>query len=720
MTTTRREFLAQAAAQSVALLVTIPLVGCRTVATGTPLDVTQWISVDGTGLVTFVLDKAEMGQGVTTSLPMIMAEELGAEYAAVRVVAAKPGPQFTEMGTSGSGSVIDAWNTHRRAAATVRTMLVSVAATRWGVAAETCYTEGGFVRHRASSRRIRFGELVADARTLPVPEARALKDPADYRLLGTRVADPEIGAIVRGEMAYGIDARLPGMRFAAIARCPVPGGTLRRFDAAPAMAVEGVLRVVEVPSGVAVVASNTWAAFKGRDALTIEWAEGRNVSFDDRAAWRMLTAALDRGGKVARRSGDARARLARATRRLDAEYHWPFQAHAAIEPLSALADVRDSGCRIWAGMQSPNGAQRRVAEALGIDQAQVEVNVMRLGGGFGRRIASDFIVEAALVSRAIAAPVQVVWSREDDFRHDMYNPAQLNRLSAALGADGQIEAWWHRVGDFHLSMFGAFDASADPAASGDPWGGIDSPYDVDDLRVELAVVESPIPTGAWRAVTYPAAVMARECFLDEIAHATRQDPLALRLSLIPSPGTVQRGSISLPNGDRLRNVLRLAADRAGWGAALASPDPARRVGRGIACNQYHRGTMVAQVAEVSVGAAGDIRVHRLVSAVDGGQIVNRAGVEKQFEGGVGWALSALFGPGVRFERGRTVGRGFGEFPVLRTAQMPRLETHIVDSSIRPFGMGEPPVPAVIPAVLNAVFAATGNRIRRLPLPPVAG
>jgi isoquinoline 1-oxidoreductase beta subunit len=366
-------------------------------------------------------------------------------------------------------------------------------------------------------------------------------------------------------------------------------------------------------------------------------------------------------------------------------------------------------------MQNPNGAQARVAEALGIPAERVTVNVLRLGGAFGRRIASDYVVEAALVSRAIGAPVQVLWTREDDFRHDMYNPAQVNRLAAGLDGRGTVTAWLHQVADFHLSMFGGFNRDFDPAADGDPWGGFDSPYEVPDLRVELALAESPVPTGAWRAVTYPAAVLARECFIDEIAHATGADPVALRRSMIPTAAATPGGGPAVVNGDRLRRVLQVAAERAGWETPLPRVVDGRRMGRGIACNPYHRGTMVAQVADVSVGPGGDIRVHRVVSAVDCGRVINRTGVEKQVEGGVGWALSALLGPGVQFEGGRTVTSSFGEYPVLRFGEMPALETHLVEGAARPFGMGEPPVPAVAPAVLNAVFAATGVRLRTLPL-----
>jgi isoquinoline 1-oxidoreductase beta subunit len=717
MATTRREFIRNATLQGVVLVVTIPHLSCRATAKGESLATNRWIEIDEAGVVTLVLDKMEMGQGVSTALPMILAEELGADWAAVRVIQAKPGPTFTEMGTSGSGSVIDAWFNHRIAAAALRTMLVSAAATQWNVAATECHTEGGEVRHRGSNRRASFASLVAAARLLPVPEKPELKPASEYRLLGTRVPDPVRTDIVTGRLPYGIDMRVPGMLFATVARSPVHGGSVRRFSPDRVLAMAGVRHVVQVPSGVAVVATSTWEAMQGRAALEIEWDDGPNASFDDNASWRMLEEALRGPGKVARSSGDARQALSVATRRIEAEYRWPWQAHGAIEPLSAVAHVKDGGCEIWAGMQNPNGAQARVAEALSISPERVVVNPMRLGGGFGRRIASDYVVEAAHVSHAISGPVQVVWTRADDFQHDMYGAAQINRLAAALNSAGQITAWEHRVGDFHLSMFGSYNAGYDPAADGDPWGGFDSPYVVPDLRVDLALVESPIPSGAWRAVTYPAAVMARESFIDEIAHATGADPVALRVALIPSPGTITRGGLEINNGDRLRRCLALAAERGNWGRPLPPAEAGRRVGRGIACNSYHRGTMVAQVAEVSVGAGGDIRVHRIVSAVDGGQVINRAGVEKQFEGGIGWALSALFGPGVHFQGGRTVAASIADYPVLRMDQMPAIETHIVESSIRPFGMGEPPVPAVAPAVLNAVFAATGTRIRILPIQP---
>jgi isoquinoline 1-oxidoreductase beta subunit len=714
----RRDFLKVASTRGTLLVVAIsweegpPGEGTQGATAFTP---NQWLTIDTTGAVTLMAHKSEMGQGVSTALPMILADELGADWRQVRVDHAVPGPLFQNMGTSGSGSVSGSWLPLRRAAAAARAMLVTAAATSWRVAETECTTAHGAVLHRLTGRRLGFGELVARAAQLPVPEDPPLRDRAEFTLVGHRVPDPAQPAIARGAMVYGLDVQRPGMLYAVVARCPVHGGRVASFDAASALAIPGVRQAIPIRTGVAIVATTTWAAMKGRDALRVQWDEGRNSSLGTADTWRLLEEALARGGKVARANGDARTVIAGSRRTMEAMYRWPWNAHAAMEPLNAVADVRDGACEIWAGTQSPNRVQTNAAALLGIAPDRVVVHVMRLGGGFGRRIADDYVQEAVEVSRAMATPVQVVWTREDDFQHDMYNPAQLNSMAAALGDDGLPVAWAHRVGDFHLSMFGPYDSNFDPVASGDPWGGIDAPYVFPNTHVELAIAESPIPTGAWRAVTYPAAVIARECFLDEIAHATGRDPLDLRMALIPSPGTTRRGSLTLDNGDRLRRVLSLAAERAGWGRRPSGIPESRRWGRGIACNPYHQTTMVAQVADVSVGAAGDVVVHRVVCAVDCGLVVNRSGVEKQFDGGVMWALSALLGNAVEFERGRTRGGTFGDYPVIRMREAPLVEVHVVESGDRPFGLGEPSVPAVAPAVLNAIFAATGKRIREVPI-----
>ena len=389
MPASRREFLKLATLQGVALVVTIPHISCRADASGPSLAANQWIEIGTDGVVTLVLDKSEMGQGVTTSLPMIMAEELGADFSRVRVVQAKPGPSFTEMGTSGSGSVIDAWFNHRGAAAAVRMMLVSAAATAWKVPPDECMTEAGEVLHRGSRRRSPFGRLVAAARLLEVPKTPVFKPASEYKLLGTRVVDPAIRDITTGRMRYGIDMQVEGMLYATIARSPEHGGRAGQVSPERALAVPGVQRVVTLDAGIAVVARSTWAAIKGREALDVSWQSGPHAAFSTARAWGMLESALQRDTKIARSSGNADATLSRAARRLSAEYRWPWQAHGAVEPLSCVARVADGGCEIWAGTQQPNGAQKRVAEALGLPEDRVVVNVMRLGGGFGRRIASD-------------------------------------------------------------------------------------------------------------------------------------------------------------------------------------------------------------------------------------------------------------------------------------------------------------------------------------------
>ena len=358
-----------------------------------------------------------------------------------------------------------------------------------------------------------------------------------------------------------------------------------------------------------------------------------------------------------------------------------------------------------------------MAKLLGVPLDRVTLHVTLLGGGFGRRLGVDYVVEAVELSRKIRGPVQVVWSREDDIRHDMYQPGQVNRLTAKLDARGLPVAWRHEVADYNLTMFGDYDPNYDPAADGDPWGAYDTAYAFPSLDVTLALAPTPVPTGAWRSVSYPAAVFARECFLDEIAVAARRDPVELRLELLPSPGADNLGSISVNNGDRLRAVLRLAAEKSAWGSPLRHPNDGRRWGRGVAINGYHRQTMVAQVAEVSVGTQGDVRVHRVVCAVDCGQVINRSGLEAQFEGGVMWALSAALKGEITFANGATVQGNYNDFPVVRMRDAPVVEVHVVPSALRPFGVGEQPVPAVGPAVFNAIYAATGRRVRRTPLRP---
>ena len=716
----RRDFMKWGSLTGVALIVGVD-VGGRIVVpaaarrTAPELAPSQWLRIDASGAVIIVVARSEMGQGVRTALPMIVADELGADWGRVSIAQARPGPDFPDTMTSGSGSVIAAWNPLRRAGAAAREMLVAAAAAHWGVDPSTCTTERGSVVHRPTKRRLEFGSLVEAASKLAVPASPSLRPAGEYALIGTAVPRVDAPAIVAGSAVYGLDVRRPGMKFAAVARAPRFGGRVRRWSGTRAMAVPGVHRVLQISNGVAVVADRTWAAFRGRDALDVEWDGPAGARTDSDTLHREMDAALD-GGRRSRLEGDPDAAMAGAARRLDATYRSSFQAHAALEPLNCVADVRDGRCEIWVGSQGPQRIVDAAATLLGIDPSRVTVNVTLLGGGFGRRIDAMYVMEAVELSRALGGPVQVVWTREDDLRHDMYEPAQTHRVQVGLDAEGRPTVWRHRAVDYALTMYGSLDPGYDPAADGEPWGLYDFPYHLPALDVTLALLREPMPTGAWRSVSYPASVFARETMLDEVAHATGRDPLALRRELIPSPGMVRAGSASLPNGDRLRRVLTIATDRAGWGRPMAARDAGRRRGRGLACNSYHDGTMVAQVAEVSVGASGDVRVHRVVCAIDAGRVINRSGLEAQVEGGIIWGLGTVHSE-VTFRDGACEQSNFTNFPVIRMDAAPAIEVLVVDSDLRPFGAGECAVPPVVPAVLNAVFAATGQRVRHFPLNP---
>lgn len=717
MTINRREFLGKSAT-GVVLLIAFGPTACRAPSNrrvGEPLAPSQWLRIEGDGRITVINDKSEMGQGAASAIPMIVAEELGAPLSAITVEHAQPGGNFDDMNTAGSDSVAGRWEPLRVAAASAREMLVAAAAAIWGVPASDCVAADGVVRHTPSSRSAPFGDLVAAASRLSVPEKPALKPASAFTVVGTRVPRLDARAAVTGTKVYGLDVRIPGMLRAVIARSPSPTGKLVSYSGDAAKGIAGVREVLRVPAGIAVVATNTWAALQGRDALQLSWDEsaGKKVSSD--RLWDQLASGFASLGKVARHEGDPANAIAGAARKFSAEYRYPFQAHAAIEPLNAVAHVRAGGCEIWVGTQNPNKVQNDVAALLSCPKEAVVVHVLPLGGAFGRRISTDFALEAAEVSRAAQAPVQLVWTREDDFAYDMYQSAAIVRMNAGIDASGSIVGWTHAVSDFHLSMFGDFDASGfDPKGEQEPWGGIDTPYAFPAIDVQIARQPAPVRTGAWRSVFYPSSVFARECFLDEIAHATGKDPLELRLSLLQKPDVVERRGVSFDNRARMRAVLKLAAEKAGWGTTPQDKN-GRRFGRGIACNEYHRRTVVAHVAEVSVGPSGDVVVHRVVCAMDCGRPVNLSGIEAQIEGGVLWGLSTLMGREITFEGGRTQQRTFDAFPVIRMSGTPRIESHIVPSSLPPWGVGEQPVPGVSPAVLNAVFAATGRRIRKIPL-----
>jgi len=677
--------------------------------------------------VTLWASKLEMGQGVRTLLPMMIAEELDVDWSRVRIEQPSPGGRFAgiELHTSGSDSSASQFRTLRVAGATGREMLVAAAAQAWNVDASSCQTRRGVVTHTASGRRQTYGQLATAAAALPVPKSPALKDVAAFRLLGTPVKRVDGPAIVTGKAAYGADVRVPGMLFATIEHAPTLSATLAQFDATAALKIPGVRHVVAVTRGihpgVAVVATDTWTALKGRRALRIDWRPGAFSAFDsDQFLDELQHAAFDRATYPVRREGDAAAAMASSARQIEASYVFPFQAHAALETMNCTADVRADSAEFWVPTQTDVRTLQQAAKVTALAPEKIRVHCQLAGGGFGRRLFADFVAEAAEISKAVSQPVQLLWTRQDDMRHGYFQPATANWFKGGLDASGALVALQHKTQNAALTIYDMHQGrniwtnpltnrEIDP----DVWGAYDNPYEIRNLRVDCADATSPVPVGPWRAVEYPSTVFGRESFLDELAHTAGADPIAFRLALLPrNVKTV--GEYAIDRG-RLARVLESVRDRSGWARPLPTSDGRRR-GRGVAANVYHAGSYVAMVAEVSVAPDGaDLRVERITATVDCGIALNPLGVEGPTESGIAWGLSATLLGKIDFRSGAAVQSTYQDFRVLRMNQMPALDIQILDSRAMPGGYGEHPVPPVAPAVANAVFAATGNRIRSLPM-----
>jgi isoquinoline 1-oxidoreductase beta subunit len=689
----RRAFIKVTAGGGAGLWLGIHLPSTAEAAEAAALQPDAWLRLDTKGDVTVFLAKSEMGQGTYTGMAVLIAEELEADWARVKVVQADADPEkFGNMSTGGSRSVRQLFDPLRKVGATARMMLVAAAARRWDVEPAACRAEQGFVVG-PSGKKLGYGALATAAAREEVPKDPPLKAPGDWRLIGTRVPRLDTPDKTTGRARFGMDVRVRGLRFAVVARPPVVGGKVSGFDAKKAMAIPGVRRVVEVPSGVAVVADSTWAAIQGREALAATFEPGPNGGLDQAALLKLLAEAPVE--KPSREEGTLEEALAGAAKRLEATYELPLLAHATMEPMNCTAHVRRGSAELWVPTQAPTWAQSDVAKALRLPPEKVTVHVTFLGGGFGRRAIPDVPVEAALVSRAAGAPVQVVWTREDDMRHDFYRPPGRNELRGGVDAAGRIAAWHHRVRSPSISqqLFG--DAGRRGGHPDVLEGAIGFPYAAGAVRIEAAVPEVGIRVGWWRSVYSSQNAFPEECFLDELAAAAGQDPLAFRLA-------------HLPAGNRLRGALELAASKAGWGTPL----PAGH-GRGVACHSSF-GSHVAEVAEVSV-ERGTLRVHRVVAAVDLGVALNPDSVEHQVEGAIAYGLSAVLRGEITLAGGAVVQGNFDDQEPVRIDEMPRVDVHIVPSREAPGGIGEPGLPPLAPAVANALFAATGKRVRRLPI-----
>ena len=702
----RREFLKKTAAGGAGLVIGFYLPGKYEALAGIPpkdpTSINAWVQVAPDDSVTLLIDKSEMGQGASTALSMILAEELDLDWKKIKTEFAPAAPQYFNpvfglQGTGGSTSVRGSWEPLAKAGAAAREMLVATAAKQWGVDASACHTENSAVVNTASGKRLGYGSLVEEAAKLPVPVNPKRKEAKDYKYIGRPTKRIDSAVKANGKAPFGIDVRTPHMLHAVIARCPVFGGKVKSFDATKAKSVRGVKNVVQVSTGVAVVADNTWSAMEGRRALEIAWDEGSNAQNSSEAIRKLYRERLEQTGVIARKDGDADAALGTAAKKVEAVYEVPFLAHATMEPMNCTADVRPDGCDIYAPTQFQTFAQMTGAKITGLKPEQVRIHTTYLGGGFGRRAEQDFILESVEVSKATNAPVQVTWSREDDMQHDFYRPAALTKLTGGLDSDGWPVAWKCRVvSPSIMSRF--FPGSVKNGLDNSSVEGIvEAKYAIPNFLCEYVLTETGVPVGFWRSVGNSQNGYITECFVDELAKAGGKDPFEFRRKL-------------LEKAPRHRGVLELAAEKAGWGQPL----PAGRY-RGIAVVESF-GSFVAQVAEISLDRkAGTVRVHKVVAAVDCGRYVNPEGIHAQIEGAVIYGLSAALKGEITIANGRVEQANFNDYDLVRINETPQIEVHIVESKDGPGGIGEPGTPPIAPAVCNAIFSATGKPVRRLPI-----
>jgi len=668
------------------------------VTTQATLSPTAFLRLGDDGLATVVVNKAEMGQGVATSLPMLVAEELDLPLERVRYELAPAEERYYDptshsMTTGGSTSIRNMAEPLRKTGATARAMLVAAAAQTWHVDAKACRTAAGVVIG-PSGQRAPYGSLVALAATLPVPTDVRLKSPSEFVLLGTRPRRLDVVGKTNGTAAYGLDVRVPGMKYASVEKPREIGATVASVDASDALKVPGVRRVVPISSGVAVIADSTWSAFEGRKALRVSWKPGPNAGVSTASVYAAARTAVTTMGAVVKKTGDAPAALAAGTP-IVATYEIPYAAHAPMEPMNATADVRADRVTVWAPTQSPVPAQQAAMKASGLPQSAVVVQMTMLGGGFGRRLSQDYVTDAVEISKAAGMPIQVVWTREDDIRNDPYRPGSVNALQATLAPDGTIAAYRHTLA---VQSAGAMRPGGLPNGVDASWlrGTGDFAYAIPNVLVDGHLIDVRIPVGPWRAPAANANTFATESFVDELAHAAGKDPVAFRLAM-------------LERGSRARNVLEIVAERSGWG----KPVPAGRA-RGVALATWSE-SWVAVVAEVSMPARDQVKVERMWAAVDCGLPINRDGIETQLTSGMLYGLSATLRGKITFENGVVQQGNFRDYPVLRMNDAPAFDVQIVASTAKPTGAGEIGTPPVPPAVANALFALSGQRVRRLPL-----
>ena len=725
----RRDFLKKSAAGGAALVVGFHLSPrafadqAKDQEEKTPNPFDAWVRITPDDHVTLVLGKSEMGQGVSTALPMILAEELSVDWKHVHVEQAATNPKIYDLGTGGSGSVAGSWLPLRQAGAAAREMLIAAAAKRWEVGSDTCKAKNGFVVHGHPERSFRFGELVAEASKLPIPNLNKvpLKNSDDFTIVGHDTHRLDTADKSGGKAKFGIDSRVPGMRYAVIARCPVFEGKVASFDATKAKAVPGVRDVFEIKTsgrgasttgGVAVLADNSWAAIQGRKVLEVTWEEGAAAKESSEELRNQFLANAGKPGGVLRNEGDANAVLEAASQKVEAIYELPFAAHVCMEPMNCTVHIRPDSAEAWVPSQGPQWAQAVIAEAAKLPPEKVTVHTTLMGGGFGRRYQADFVMEAAEVAKISGQPVMVLWTREDDMQHDFYRPASYHRLQGALDGQGKLAAWKHFQTSTSIAAKWSQKGADDPGL-GEFGTGATIPYATPNIRIEYTLAHSSAPRAWWRSVEHSSSGFVMESFVDELAHAAGQDPLEFRLKLlgesrkIPQFGEGREEYHPLDTG-RLKGVLELAADKAGWTKPLPTGQ-----GRGIA-GFYSFYSYVAAVAEVSASRSA-FKVNRIVCAVDCGRAVNPNGVRAQVESAAIYALTATLKDAITVDRGRVVQSNFNDYAMIRMNEAPPIEVYLIPSTEAPTGIGEPTVPVIAPAISNAIFSASGKRVRRLPI-----
>ena len=706
----RRKFLKDSAALAGGLVIGfyLPIKGGRAYAADAPpkevFPPNAFIRIAPDDSITIVVNKSEMGQGVYTSLPMLIAEELEADWSRISVVSAPVAAVYNRPGmgmqmTGGSSSIPSSWDQLRRVGASARMMLIHAAAESWGVPMSECRAENSEVFHDASGQSASYGTLSDVAATLPMPDKVVLKSPKDFKIIGKPTKRLDTPAKIDGSAQFGIDVYIPDMLTVVIARSPVFGGKVKRFDATEANKVAGVRGVYQVPTGIAVAATGFWLAKMARDLLEIEWDEGPGAALSTARMRKQYLEMAKRPGAVARKEGDTVKGFKSAHKTVRAEYEVPYLAHAAMEPLNVVVDLKPDHCSIWTGTQAQTMDRNMAAKTAGLKPEQVEIHTTFLGGGFGRRAnpRSDFVIEAVQAAVAIGQPIKVVWTREDDMQGGNYRPMWADHIEAGIAKNGKPVAWKHTIVGQSIVAGTVFEGFIvhNGIDGTSVEGAADLPYKIPNLQVDLHSPKNEVPVQWWRSVGHSHTAFVVETMIDELAHLAKKDPVAYRLAILPAKS-------------RYRGVLKLAAEKAGWGKTKLPAGHAYGAAVHKSFDSY-----VAEIAEVSL-QSGKIRVHRVVAAVDCGRVINPDGVHQQIESAIAYGLSAALHDAITLEKGRVMQSNFHDYTPLKFSEMPGVEVHLVESSEAPTGIGEPGLPPIAPAVANAVFKLTGKRMRRMP------